>query len=126
MSDKTPDSKFDLELDLTIKFISVKLSDAQYELREMDAETRDQYLNKSTKRLERNEEGKATGLTSFDGHQTELLALCLIDTTTGKPVPQEVMKKWPASVTTKLFEKARELSGLSNVKDEAEAKAKKD
>ncbi len=98
-----------------------------YQLREMTAAERDNYLTRMQKRMKTDSSGKAIGVSNFDGMQADLLASCMTTVADGKPVTMGTIQAWPATVVTSLFEKAQELNNLNRGKDEAPvAEAKKD
>jgi len=112
-----------LSFKLTLKTLEVELDAAPFKLVELTGAQRDTYLNGATKRIRLGADGKAAGISSFDGIQTSLLALTLQDKD-GKPVPEATMKNWPASVVESLFKESQTLSGLNLTDEQAAAAAK--
>jgi len=103
---------------------SPKIVEMSCRIVELDGAGRDMFFTKSSKRANY-VGGKLQGVKSFDGVQTDLLALCLVDNSTGKFVPQATMQKWPASVLEQLDKVAKKLSRLDPEKkadEEEEAK----
>lgn len=100
-----------LEFTLQLKTRPVVLDGKKYTLSELSGQTRDAYLSKSSSNLVVDETGKATGLKTFMGHQSDLLSQVLTDEH-GTQVPATTIDAWPASVSNALFRAARELNGL--------------
>lgn len=87
-----------------------------YELREMTAAARDQYLDQLADRMRLDKDDKPCGLKKFKGHQAELLSKCLFQAADNQLVPAEEIQKWPASIVSQLFDAAQTLHAL-NAKD---------
>lgn len=90
----------------------------QWTLRELSGSERNKYLNKMTNRVKVGP-GGATGIKSFDGFQSDLLCLCLVDED-GKPVSKEIIEDLPSKTQQVLFDKAQKLSGLDTKKEDDE------
>jgi len=90
--------------------------EVHWKLRELDGAERNRYLNKMTKRVKIGKDGKAVGISSFDGFQADLLTICLEDEK-GCPVTKEVIEALPSKTQQLLFKKAQEISGLDNEDD---------
>jgi len=115
------DERETLELSLVRTEIDVVLTDKDGEkkkwlLRELSGAERNRYLNKMTGRVKVGS-GGATSIKSFDGFQSDLLHLCLIDEE-GERVTKEVIEELPSSTQQTLFEKAQEISGLDSKEDD--------
>jgi len=87
-------------------------------LRELSGSERNRYLNKMTHRVKMGPSGQ-TSIKSFDGFQSDLLHLCLVDEE-GEKVSKEVIEGLPSSSQLALFDKAQEISGLNKEGDEGE------
>ena len=119
-----------LNFNLTIRKIPVELTDSsgeiiKYTLTELDGKARGDYITFTADRTEtyKDKKGETQGrLTDFAALQTELLSISLIDEK-GKKAPYENINKWPSSVCSALYNKARDISGLD---DEAKDNAKND
>jgi hypothetical protein len=116
----------ELRLSLKGKEIKVVLetvegSEDTFTLRELTGKTRDDYLTSNAARMRFNEDGKVTGVKSFDGLQSSLLSRCMF-TETGDLVSAKIIQGFPASAVTALFEKAQELNALDVKGDEAAKK----
>lgn len=96
-----------------------------YELREMDAASRDRYLDSLSLRIKLDTAGKPTGVTKFEGMQAELLVHCLRKKD-GSPVRKEVIQSWPASVVSGLFTEAQQINLLNQEAKEVAAASKND
>jgi hypothetical protein len=118
----------DLVLSTTVATTPVTIDGKKYTLRELTGKQRDAHLTASGKRIQFDATGKPVRVNEFDNHQAELIALALF-TENGESVPLATIEQWPARVQTALFNKAREISGLTTddaakVKNDSEASAK--
>lgn len=92
---------------------------SNWELREMTAAQRDEYMNLLNKRFE------GTRIKDFRGMHSDLLTRSLFRNggeNGGKPVTVEELAAWPASTTQDLADLASELSGLKKDKPGEEEK----
>lgn len=96
----------------------------EYELQEMNAASRDRYLDKLQKRMATDASGKAMGIKRFEGMQADLISQCMFHVKTGLLVSDTVIQTWPASVVTELFNAAQEMNRLKG--EEAETETKND
>ena len=99
--------------------------DKVYFLKELTGKGRDEYLSHLSKKMRFNNEGKPSGLKSFDGLQTKLLTICLYDED-GKLAKADTIGAWPSVVVDNLFKKAQDISalndqGVDDVGNESEA-----
>lgn len=94
----------------------------KYFLRELDGKDRDKYLTQSSKNIIIDKNGKGR-LSTFDGMMSRLLCLSLFNED-GEAVSEEEIQSFPSSVSSALFEKAQEISGLDNENDKAKKEAK--
>src|SRR5690606_21335903 len=123
MSEDHLENREVIELDLDYKAVPVRLRDPQtgevkeYELREMDGERRDQYLNSLGGRMRYDSSGRPLGIKDFKGMQAGLLSRCLYDSE-GKLVSDKVIQKRPSSVQTRLYQRARDINSLDEDKTE--------
>lgn len=121
-----------LNFRLSRKFLDVVLTEEDgitnttYQLREMTAAERDNYLNRMQKRMKTDPSGKAIGVSNFDGMQADLLASCMTTVADSKPVTMGTIQAWPATVVTTLFEEAQKLNKLNRGEEEPVEAAKKD
>lgn len=92
----------------------------EYELREMTAAQRDNYLDGLNKRL-RIVNGTAAGVARFEGLQADLISACLYDNG-GGVIPITEIQKWPASLVAQIFKQAQDMNQLSKEMEEAELK----
>jgi len=116
-----------MTLDLDFNEVDVVLKgkdgrEKKYLLRELDGAKRNNYLNKMTSRVIM-KDGKAVGMKSFEGFQSDLLKLSLFDED-GKPVSEEEIEGMPSRTQEKLFEKAEKISGLDKMENQQEEKEK--
>lgn len=84
-------------------------------LRELSGSERNRYLNKMKTRIKVGANG-ATSIKSFDGFQSDLLHLCLLDEE-GERVAKDVIEGLPSSSQLALFNRAQKISGLDNEED---------
>jgi len=83
-------------------------------LKELIGTDRDKYMTKLVSRIRIDpKSGKAVGMKTFEGFQTELLKISLFEN--GELVSKEFIEELPASTQQVLFEKAQKLSGLDAV-----------
>lgn len=121
-----------LKLNLSVSTLPVELDDngtpQAYYLREMDAASRDKYLDTVSDRVRVTADGKPAGIKKFDGMQADLVSRCMFygdGNNKDKPVSKEVIQKWPSSVVSQLYTEAQKLNHLiAKEKDEIEAEAK--
>jgi hypothetical protein len=93
------------------------------ELREMDGELLTKWFEILGGRVKTNRAGRQVGKIDFTKFHASLISLCLYDTDTNQRVSKEVIDKWKASTQNALFNKCREMNGLT---DEAAEDAKND
>lgn len=91
-------------------------------LRELVGTERDAYLTGLGNRM-KYKGGEVSGFTTFEGHQANLLVLCLYENETDKRFAFKRIQAFPAKVQETLFKMAQEMSGLDL---KAEEKAKND
>jgi len=109
--------RFELELkECEIILVDDEGQEKTYMLKELTGKDRNKYLNKMTSRVKVGPNGKAMGIKSFDGMQSDLLKVSMFHES-GEPVTVDEIESLPASTQQKLFDKAQELSGLDNAPD---------
>jgi hypothetical protein len=86
---------------------------------ELDGTSRDRFMTNMAGRMRVGPDGKPQGLKNFDGFQSQLLAMSLVDADTGKLIPEVEIRSWPGSLQTELFLIAQEISGLNRGSEEA-------
>lgn len=84
------------------------------EVREMNASSRDTYMQALSSRMEMDKEGKAVSVKNYQGLQSDLLSRCLFRG--NDLVTQEEIQTWPATAVQTLFDAAQKLNHLE--KDE--------
>jgi hypothetical protein len=84
-------------------------------LRELSGSERNKYLNRMTSRVKVGAGGSTT-IKSFDGFQSDLLHLCLLDGD-GERVSKEIIEDLPSSTQLAIFNKAQKISGLDADKE---------
>lgn len=99
-------------------------SEKKFELREMTAAQRDQYLTDLQSRFRLNKDGVAVGMKDFIGLQANLLSLCMFNEQ-GEPVSRDDVQTWPASCVTQLFKAAKEINHLADETKAAELESAK-
>jgi len=119
-----------MNLSLDPKILTVSLSQGgvsvEYELREMVASERDQYMDEVGDRLRLDASGKPAGVKKFEGMQSSLLSRCLFVKATNEKVTKPVIQSWPGSVVGSLFTEAQKLNGLGVDEAPTPAAAKND
>lgn len=122
--------RFKLNIEALPVILENNGKDVAYEIREMVAADRDQYLDTVSERVRIDKDGNAAGIKKFDGMQADLLSRCLFLTEEGKSpslVAKSVIQGWPSSVVSGLFLEAQKLNKLNAVdKSETEESSKKD
>jgi hypothetical protein len=81
-------------------------------MRDLSGAQRNKWLTSMGDRIKFGPNGKPQGFKTFDGLHSSLLTMCL--SRDGVPIAREEIEEWPAEVQSKLFDKARELSGLDS------------
>ena len=84
---------------------------------EMDAATRDGYLDRLGKRIKVGPDGKSAGVSKFEGLQADLISSCLYRGDV--KVSQAEVQLWPASVVAGIFKEAQDLNRLGTEIEEA-------
>lgn len=100
---------------LTEQSIPVKIGDQQYVLKEASAETTINYRQKIFNLLKIGADGKPTrteGVGEVAGMEPYFVSKCLF-TPEGEPVSEEVIRKFPYRIQKALFDKAQEISGMT-------------
>lgn len=82
-----------------------------YEIREISAAVRDDFLNKNAKRMRYNREGNVIGVRDHNGMYSGLLAICLYDEN-GQLVPEKEIQSWPTTTQEALFIEANKINKL--------------
>lgn len=118
-----------MKLTITTKTIPVTLENngksEEYELREMDAATRDKYMDSLSSRMRLDKDGKPAGITRFEGMQADLLAYTLRKKD-GTGVAKSVIQSWPGSTVSALFEEAQKLNLLNRGAEQVMEETKND
>lgn len=112
----------ELEFSTKLKEVPVKLDGKSFTLRELGGEERDQYVDLINERLTISKDGEVESISQYAGIRSRLVSDSLFDSD-GKNVSIEEVGKYPSSVLQSLFEKAQELSAIS---EEGKKKAKND
>ena len=94
-----------------------------YTLREFDGDARDDYLTSIAAGMEINTE-KGTGkMNNMKGVQSRLISMCMF-TPEGELVELDFVKKLPARIQTKLFERCQALCGMGSGGDKEDDEKK--
>ena len=107
----------ELEFSTKLEQVSVIIDKKKYTLRELDGESRDEYMDLLNERMNVTEEGKVSSVIKYAGIRTRRVSDSLFDDQ-GKNVSLTVVGKFPSSVLQVLFEKAQELSGIGDTATE--------
>ncbi len=122
---KEREAVFEFELEMDEFPIKLKSKETgqwdEYVLVELDGKLRDKYLNNLGGRIRTGPQGSST-LRNFEGLQSNLITRCLwkIVGADREAVDEPTIQSWPARVQTKLYDKCREMSGLTDEKDNKE------
>lgn len=119
-----------ISLGLKRKQIPVVIEDengnsTNWELRELTAKARDEYMELLNKRQRFDSNGKVAGMTSVKGLHSELLTRSLFRNggdNGGKFVTEKEIEAWPSSAVQQLFDAASELNGLRGEVKEPDSK----
>jgi len=99
-----------------IKSVTVELEEngtvVEYKLVEMNAATRDKYMDTVAGRMRLDKDGKPQGVSKFEGMQADLLVHTL-RSKDGKAVSKDTIQSWPSSTVSGLFQEAQKLNLLS-------------
>lgn len=110
-----------VEITLDREEVEVTLKSGQSErkcaLREMDGFERDKYLNEQRTKLDK----ASQSLKDYTDVQTSLIAMCLIDKSTGDKLTVQEIRQFPSRQQAKLYDLCMEINGL-NVNAEEAAK----
>ena len=112
----------ELEFSTKLKEVAVTIDGKTFHLRELGGEKRDEYIDMLNERMTITDEGKVEHISKYAGIRSQLVSDSLFDSA-DKNVSLEIVGKFPSAVLQALFDKAQELSGIS---DEGQAKAKND
>jgi hypothetical protein len=97
--------------------IPVTVGDQQYILKEASGGAAKAYRNALMACMVLGPEGKPIKLSGLASVEPLLVSLCLVDSK-GRPVDQKTVESWPARIVKVLFEKAKEISGLTEEAEE--------
>lgn len=115
---------FNLKRNTVAVTLDTETGPANYQLMEMSAAQRDQYLDAVSARMTM--VGGQAQIKKFDGHQADLLTRCMVKED-GSAVTAKEVQAWPAGVVDSLFNKAQELNHLDpSAKKKKEEDAKKE
>jgi hypothetical protein len=101
--------------------IDVDIDDKPYKLLEMKGPELTIWTNFSAGRA-KFVDGEMVGFNPMESIQAKLISLCAYDEN-GKPVPEEVIRGWPATTQKGLFEDCQKLNGLDDDSREEEKKS---
>lgn len=97
--------------------IEVRISGHQYVLKEASGKAAGIYRNACMAAITIGPNGKATAMKNLADVEPLLVSLCLFDSN-NKAVPITTISGWPSRIQKALFEKAKEISELSETTDE--------
>lgn len=100
--------------DITPTEIPVKIGDQQYTLKEATGEIQVKYQNAASACTRLDSRGKFRGVEGIGDLEPLLVSLCLFNGD-GKNVPIETIKGWRGSIQKKLFDKAKQISGMEDI-----------
>jgi len=122
---KVQELKFNLKLqEVPINIVDLDGKDRVYKLKELTGEQRDIYLGhfKFSMTVVNDKPQLQTGEDFQAFSAVQFLAMCLYDED-DKPIPEDAIKQFPATVISQLHKAAQTLSGLD---EEGKKAAKKD
>lgn len=119
--------------DISLKEIPVSIERKKYVLREATGDTACRYRNAVLHCTELGPEGSPATIKGLADVEPFLVSLCLFETcldergnpTSERSVPVSVIRKWPSRVQKALFERAKEISELSEEEEDLESLTKK-
>lgn len=95
--------------------VPVTIGDKHYVLQEASGEATAKYRNALLESTKLGPDGKAVSVKGLADVEMLLISLCLEDGQ-GKQVPVSVLKTWPNRILKTLFDKAKEISELTEEK----------
>lgn len=95
------------------------LGGQSYTLREISGDGRVKMDNARTRCYEYGPDGKLARVNDLANLEPLLVSLCLYDPS-GNPVPEDVVRAWPARVQRALYDRARMLNGTDETKESIE------
>lgn len=111
--------------DLTPIEVTVQIGSIRYTLREATSEAAARYRNHVMASTTFGSDGKPTGVRGLGDLQPLLVHLCLFIEGTDNHVPLDMVKGWPERIVKPIFERAKEISELSEEEESIEALEKK-
>lgn len=103
--------------DLTLRQVTVKIAGVEYSLKEASGKSAGIYRNFCMSCLNTGPNGSTSGIKNLADAEPLLVSMCLFDAQ-DKPVPQQVIGKWPSRIQKALFKKAKEISELTETPEE--------
>ena len=108
-----------LSFSVKLKLVPVEIEDIdgvtkQFTLRELNGQQRDSFFNSMGKKINI-VNGQPQGLKNYDGFQSSLLCMCLLDEN-DELVSKEKLQAFPAHVLNELWKAAQKLSGIEDEK----------
>jgi len=103
--------------DLALIEVPVTIGGQQYVLREANGDAACKFQNARVARYEYNDEGKLVKLRDMADLEPILVSLCLFKQEDMSPVPEAVIRSWPGKIQGKLYDRAKEISGLDETED---------
>lgn len=109
--EKKPIDTSPLSFDLAVVSIPVKVGGKQYTMKEASSGTATAYKNMVINNTKMGPDGKPQSMKNVADAEPFLVSKCLWDSNNKNPDLYEV-REWPSRVTTQLFEKIKEISGM--------------
>lgn len=103
--------------DLALIEVPVTVGSQQYILREANGDAACKFQNARVARYEYNEEGKLVKLRDTADLEPILVSLCLFMQDGTTPVSEVTIRSWPGKIQNKLYDRAKEISGLNETED---------
>ena len=97
--------------------VPVTVGSQQYVLREANGDTACKFQNARVARYEYNDEGKLVRLRDTADLEPFLVSLCLFMQDGVTPVSEVTIRSWPGKIQGKLYDRAKEISGLDETED---------
>ncbi len=105
--------------------VPVTIDGVAYTLHEATGEAACQYRNAAIACSRFGDKGKLAGIQGIGDLEPLLVSLCLRDAAS-KPVPQKVIRAWPARVQKRLYDTAKKISQLDETDDLETLKKQRD
>lgn len=97
--------------------LPVRVGSTKYVLREASGDAACKFQNARVSRYIYNDDGKLKGLRDMADLEPFLVSLCLFMEDKATPISEVTIRSWPQRIQSKLFDKAKAISGLDETDD---------